>query len=141
MRTYVVCSLTLSPSCPYNFGAGVQEGSFVVISNSLLSFLPLIRWNHTGSSRSAGAEEALVLCVQNNHQSENLNRFTRKKSEDVLCCSVCRIKMSLLNLGGSRLSILQDCIYSLSIFISCVFITFYDCDKHTIHRHSEIATN
>lgn len=42
MRIHVVCSLTLSPSCPYNFGLGVQERSLAVVSNSLLSLLPFI---------------------------------------------------------------------------------------------------
>jgi len=50
MRIRVVCSLALSPTCLYNFGVGVQEGSSVVVSNSLLSLLPLIRWNQTGPS-------------------------------------------------------------------------------------------
>lgn len=95
-----------------------------MVSNSLLSLLPFIWWNHTGSSTSAGPEEAVVFCVQNNYRPENLNRFACKKSEDILHHSVSRVKTSLLNLDGNRLSVLQDCICVLGIFIRCVFITF-----------------
>lgn len=96
----------------------------------ILCFLFFLSFSGT-TQYPVGLLEALVLCVQNNHQSENLNRFTCKKSEDVLRRSVSRIKTSLLNLDGSRLSILQDCIYSLGIFISCVFIAFYDSVTNT----------
>lgn len=109
MRQHVVCSLTLFPSCPYNLRLSAQEGSFVVVS-ILLPPLPLIWWNHTESSRSCWTWESIDCLCAKSQQSENLNRFTRRKT---ICIFLYRELKHLLNLAVCSLSVLQDFICSL----------------------------
>lgn len=105
VRIHVASSFT----CPYLVAMILHSGMDLCYGFSFFAFFFLISFK--GTSLELRRHCSVVFFVRAKKlKSENLNRFTCKKSEDVLHCSEYRIKTSLPNLDSRRL--LWDYIYS-----------------------------